>query len=219
MLHSCTVNGLGATSCTRGSYQDMPREDCNANENSRVDCSAFLPALLKWAANVVSTAFRRPMNPLDVAPLILVHHYSILCNKQKNDKKAFEFLDNGHLPCVKLKNMLLWVLCTVFSSWQSWPFLCFEIFPCSTLLIYPLSQRNCVLAEWQLLQFACGVWRSAGERSDPLQCLKILCLQGANAKQSKSSPFSATSVNCKYAQSSLFPIAPLRIPNFYIVHV
>lgn len=181
----------------------------------RVRCSA----LLKWAANVVPSAFRRQVNPLDMPPLILVQRYRILCNKQENGKKAFGCLDNGHLPYVKLKNMFLWAISTVSFSWQSWPLLCFEIFPFSTLLIYPLSQWKCVLADWQLLQFARTVWRSAGERSDPSQCLKVLCLQGANAKQSKSSLFSAMSVNCKYTQSSLFPIAPLRIPNFYIVHV
>lgn len=80
------------------------------------------------------------MNPLDMPPLILVQHYSVLCNKKENGKKAFGFLDNGQLPYVKLKNMFLWAICTVSFSWQSWPFLCFEIFPFSTLLIYLLSQ-------------------------------------------------------------------------------
>lgn len=92
------MKGLRATVCTRESYQDTPREDYNANANSRLNCSAFLPASFKWAAKAVSSAFRRQVNPLDGSPLILVHHYSILFNKQENGKTAFGFLDNGHLP-------------------------------------------------------------------------------------------------------------------------
>lgn len=141
-LHSYTVKGLGATGCTRGSYQDTPRENCNVNANSRVNCSVFLPALFKQAANAVVSAFRRQMNPFDGPPLILLHHYSILCNKQENDKKAFRFLDKGRLPWAKVKNMFLWVICTMSSSWQSWPFLCFELFPFSTLLIYPFPNET-----------------------------------------------------------------------------
>lgn len=86
-------------------FQDKPRENTKAIANLSIGCS-FLQVLLKKAANVVYSALRRKMNPFDVPSVILVHHSSILCNKQESDKKAFGFLDNCHLPYAKLKNRL-----------------------------------------------------------------------------------------------------------------
>lgn len=149
------VKGLEATSCTPWSYQDMPREDCNANANPRVKCSAFLPALFKQAENTVSSAFRRQMNPTDRPQLILVHHYSILCNKQENNKNAFEFLDNGHLPLAKVKNILLcYIHCLLFFAIM----ITLWAFPIFHPPHLPLSQRNCFLTD-------CGSLRNLAVQS------------------------------------------------------
>lgn len=97
-------------------------------------------------------------------------------------------------------------LLAIMAIFMFWEFLIFNL---SDIAPFP---RNS--AGWQLLHFACEVWRSAWEKSKLPQLLKVLCLQGANAKQSKSSLFSVTSVNGKYAQSIYFQLLLWEFPIF-----